>query len=177
MSLVLDRQRLQEIVAAVAERLSGDWLLVGGALVALWLEPRRVTADVDLVGLGGTTAERLALMELAQHLGLPVEAVNSASDFFVRRIEGWREEIHVFHTGTRGTIYRPTPTLFLLLKVARLSEQDLSDCLAVIDRARRDGLPIDRARVLARLDAMPASEDPPRAERVTRVRAALRTGS
>jgi hypothetical protein len=65
----LDRARLERVVEAIAERLPGDWLLVGGALVALWLEPRRTTEDVDIVGLGGTTDERLALLRLAAELG------------------------------------------------------------------------------------------------------------
>jgi len=138
----LDRDRLEDIIQALGNRLDGDWLLVGGALVALWVEPRRVTADIDLVGLGGTMAERLALMEAAEGLGLPVEALNSAADFFVRRVAGWREEIEPFRRGRRATIHRPTPTLFLLLKLARLSEQDLADCLA---RPRRGAAP-DRRR-------------------------------
>jgi hypothetical protein len=72
MALELDRAGIERIVAAVADELPGDRLLVGGALAALWLEPRRVTEDVDIVGLGGAGAERLALLELADRLGLPV---------------------------------------------------------------------------------------------------------
>ncbi len=71
----------------------GEWLLVGGALVSVWVEPRRVTEDIDLIGLTGAPDERLALMDAVFSLGLPVEAVNSAADFFVHRISGWRDEI------------------------------------------------------------------------------------
>jgi hypothetical protein len=155
----LDRGRLAEIVDAIAERLPGEWLLVGGALAALWLAPRRTTGDVDVVGLGGTTDERMALMELAGELDLPVEALNSAADFFVRRIEGWRDELEPFRQGSRGRIYRPTVTLFVLLKLPRLSEPDLADCLAAVARARTDGLRFDPGRVLAALGALePAAE-------------------
>jgi hypothetical protein len=150
----LDRGRLEQVVDAIAERLPGEWLLVGGALAALWLAPRRTTEDVDLVGLGGTTDERLALMQLAGELGLPVEALNSAADFFVRRIEGWRDELEPFRQGARGRIYRPTVTLFVLLKLRRLSEQDLADCLAAVTRARTDRLRFDPGRVLAALGAL-----------------------
>jgi hypothetical protein len=127
---MLDRDRLEELLDAMAESLAGDWLLVGGALVALWLEPRRLTEDVDIVGLGGTQGERLRLMEFAESQGLPIEAVNSAVDFFVQRIHGWRDEIEIFREQGQIRIFRPSPTLFLLLKVGRLSEQDLEDCLA-----------------------------------------------
>jgi len=82
----LDHARLDLIVQAVADRLSGDWLLVGGGLVSLWLKPRRVTEDVDMVAIDGSGADRFALLGLAVDLGLPVEALNSAADFFVHRI-------------------------------------------------------------------------------------------
>ena len=159
MNAALDRARLASIVDAVAERLAGDWLLVGGALVALWLEPRRTTEDVDVVGLGGTEGERAALLGLAADLGLPVEALNSAADYFVRRIDGWREEIVEFRAGARGRVFRPTHTLFLLLKLRRLSEQDLADCAAAVAQARAQGTAIDAARVRAALDALPAADD------------------
>lgn len=159
MSLELDRQRLEVIIRTIGERAAGEWLLVGGALVSIWLEPRRVTEDVDVVGLQGTPQERYQLMEIASDLGLPIEAVNSAADFFVRRIPGWRSEIEVLHQGERGTIYRPTATLFLLLKIERLSEQDLADCRAVIGYARTSGMPVDPGRVLASLDSLPLVDD------------------
>jgi hypothetical protein len=155
----LDRERLEALLSAMAERLHGDWLLVGGALAALWLdEPSRTTEDVDLVGLSGVPEERLALMQFAEEMGLPIEAVNSAADFFVRRIPGWQEEIEVFRTGPKSRIYRPTPTLFLLLKIDRLSEQDLGDCLATIEKTRSARLRLDLERVLSALDALPPSD-------------------
>jgi hypothetical protein len=169
----LDRVRLERVVEAVVERLPGDWLLIGGALAALWLEPRRTTEDVDLVGLGGTIDERLALMTLAGDLGLPVEAINSAADFFVRRIDGWRDELELFRTGARGRIHRPTVTLFLLLKLGRLSGSDLADCLAAVARARAERLRFDPGRVLAALDALPPAGEPDLAQRRRRLRDAV----
>jgi hypothetical protein len=56
----------------------------GEKLREVWLESRRVTEDIDLVGTRPDS--RLRLMELAERLGLPIEAMNSAADFFVRRI-------------------------------------------------------------------------------------------
>ncbi len=110
MLVKLDRERLQGILAAMAEQLRGDWLLVGGALVALWLEPRRVTEDIDLVGLGSSGEERLDLMRFADAMGLPIEAVNSAADYFVRRVPGWEDELERFHAAGQVRIYRPTAT-------------------------------------------------------------------
>ncbi len=169
----LDRVRLERVVGAVAERLPGDWLLIGGALATLWLEPRRTTEDVDLVGLGGTIDERLSLMRLAAELGLPVEALNSAADFFVRRIDGWRDELELFRTGAKGRIYRPTVTLFLLLKLERLTGRDLADCLAAVARAQAERLRFHPGRILAALDALPPAGDPDLARRRQRLRDAV----
>lgn len=155
----MDRRRIDAIVQAVADRLDGDWLLVGGSLVALWIEPRRTTEDVDLVPVRGSKDARMALLGLAADLGLPVEALNSAADFFVERIPGWTEEIAVLRKGRRGTVHRPSPTLFLLLKIRRLSEADLRDCSALLDKAARESLVVDAARVAREIDALPAAED------------------
>ena len=171
---VIDAQRVDEVVSALCDRVGGEWLLVGGALVAMWLEPRRVTEDIDLVSTRDDPAARLALMQLASDLGLPIEAVNSAADFFVRRIPGWDTEIETFRVGAKGRVFRPTPTLFLLLKLARLSATDLDDCLALLDRARQDALQIDVPRVLAALDASPSVDAEGRARRAT-LRVAMTT--
>jgi len=164
-----DRTRIQAFLELAGDRLDGEWLLVGGGAAAAWFSPSRTTEDVDLIGLGGTQAERFALMDLAVAASLPVEAVNSAADFFVRRVEGWRDRLVVLHRGARGTIYRPDATLFLLLKIGRLSEVDLADCLALIDH----GDPIERERVQSAIDALAATDDEDAAARRTRLCAAL----
>jgi hypothetical protein len=160
------------LLDAAEQRLHGEWLLVGGALSAIWFSPLRVTEDIDLIGLSGTNAERIALMELAEEIGLPVEAVNSAADFFVRKIPNFRADMEVLRQTKQATIYRPSPTLFLLLKL-RLTEQDLDDCLQLLAFARREGLPIDHTRALDAIDALPLSEDEALIERRVRLRAAL----
>lgn len=149
-----DQTRILEILERAGATLDGDWLLIGGAAAAAWFSPTRTTEDLDLIGLAGSQAERFALMNLAADAGLPVEAVNSAADFFVRKIADWREHLVVLHRGPRSTIYRPTATLFLLLKIGRLSETDLDDCVRLLDHCRATGEPVDRPRVLVALDAL-----------------------
>ena len=51
--LAFDRERIRKIVHEIGERLEGDWLLVGRALVALWLESERTTEDLDVVWIRG----------------------------------------------------------------------------------------------------------------------------
>lgn len=155
----LDRARILELLEQIAEKLRGDWLLVGGALVSIWLESRRTTEDIDLIGLKGGSEERLALMDAVFELGLPIEAVNSAADYFVYRIPGWREEIEIWREFGTCTFYRPTPTLFVLLKMQRLSEQDLADCRAVIVKARDEQLRLDTQRLRTAITRLPSSND------------------
>lgn len=169
----LGRTEIEAFLAAAAAALDGEWLLVGGAAAAVWFLDERVTADVDLIGLAGTADERFALMDLAAERGLPIEAVNSAADFFLRRIPGWRAEIEVLRAGPRATIYRPSPTLFLLLKCGRLSERDLADCQALLAFAEAHDLRVDRARVAAVLDALAPTADRALAGRRAALRSAL----
>ncbi len=159
MEPVLDRAAVAALVDAAGRALTGEWLLVGGAAAAVWFDASRRTEDVDLIGLAGTAEERIALMDFAVAAGLSPEVVNSAADYFVRRIPGWREAIEVLHRGPNATIYRPSPTLFLLLKIGRLSEKDLADCVELIAFARETGARIDLARVVTALAALPATTD------------------
>ncbi len=168
-----DEARIREFLSLAGERLDGDWLLVGGAAAATWFSPSRTTEDVDLIGMAGALGERLALMELAVAASLPVEAVNSAADFFVRRISDWRDHLEVLHRGGRATIYRPDATLFLLLKINRLSETDLEDCLRLIDHCEAEGTAIDRKRVVSSLDVVPATDDVAAVKRRAAVRVRL----
>ncbi len=168
-----DRTRIEGFLALIGERLAGEWLLIGGGAAAAWFSPGRTTEDLDVIGLGGSQAERFALMDLATEASLPIEAVNSAADFFVRRIPDWRDHLVELHRGSRGIVYRPDPTLFLLLKVNRLSEIDLSDCVALIEHCRRIGEVIDLERVKARLAELPATDDVSLLDRRAKLRDAL----
>lgn len=168
-----DRARIEALVARACERLSGEWLLVGGSAAAVWFAPARTTEDIDLVGLAGTQDERFALMELAAEASLPIEAVNSAAGYFVRRIDGWREQLVELARGPNATIYRPTATLFLLLKIGRLSETDLEDCLALLAACATTGEPIDRDRVRGRVEALSPTDDVGLRERRATLLAAL----
>lgn len=166
-----DRARVAQVLQLAGTRLTGEWLLVGGAAAASWFSPQRTTEDLDLIGLGGSQAERFALMQLAADAGIPVEAVNSAADFFVRRIPDWRAQLVELHRGSGATIYRPNATLFLLLKLARLTETDLADCALLIAHVRATGDALDRGRVVAALDALPGTADTALVERRSRLRA------
>ncbi len=156
----LDRARIERFLDRAANTLEGDWVLVGGAAAAVWFAPTRTTEDIDMVGAQGTNAERLHLMEVADAEGLPVEAVNSAADFYVRRVQGWNREVVELRRGPKATIYRPTATVYLLLKLRRLSEQDLDDCSSLLAWcAARSDETVDRPRVVDAITNLPATVD------------------
>ena len=117
--------------------------------------------------MGG--GDRFALMDFALDLGLPVEAVNSAADFFVHRIAGWKDEVTLLHAGPTAKIYRPNATLMLLLKIGRLSARDLEDCELVL----ASGEAFDRSRVSSALSALPPTEDADLEARRTRLSALI----
>jgi hypothetical protein len=173
----LGRAEIERFLRAAGDALDGEWVLVGGAAAAVWFAVGRTTADIDIVGVAASTEDRIRLMDLAVAQGLSVEAVNSAADFFLRRIDGWQRETEVLHVGARATIRRPNPTLFLLLKLHRLSEQDLSDCRSLLSFVARHELVVDRARVMAALDALPPTDDASLRGRRGALRAALRSAS
>jgi hypothetical protein len=68
-----------------------------------------------------------ALFKAAIRQGLSAENVNSAASFFVRGLAGWERQIVQLRGGRMGTVFRPTLTLFVALKLARATEVDLSD--------------------------------------------------
>ena len=154
-----DRERVEKFLRVAGERLEGEWLLIGGGAAAAWFAPSRTTEDLDIIGLSGSQQDRFALMELAASEGLPIEAVNSAADFFVRRVPDWRSHLLELHRGKNAIVYRPDATLFLRLKIGRLSEVDLEDCLALLDHCDRTGESVTRAEVRAALVALPATPD------------------
>lgn len=164
---------MRSLVEQIGQRLDGEWLLIGGAAAADWFAPARTTEDIDLIGLGGTQAERFALMQFAADVGLPIEAVNSAADFFVRRVDGWRDQLVILHRGPRATVFRPSSTLFVLLKIARLSQTDLEDCLGLIAHCKTSDEAIEHDRVTAALAALPATDDQMMHVRRRRLRDAL----
>lgn len=143
----IDRKVVEELIQRASEQLEGDWILVGGALALVWLDSPRATRDVDLFSKRGTLTDRLALMDLAVALHLPIEAVNPAADYFVRKIPGWDHMVEPLCRGSRATVFRPTPTLFVLLKMHRLSESDLDDCELLFRRASEHRWAIDAARL------------------------------
>ncbi|MFH1532879.1 MAG: DUF6036 family nucleotidyltransferase [Pseudomonadota bacterium] len=171
----LNREALLTFLELALERLDGDWILIGGAVLPLLGIAHRTTVDIDIVGPPGATQEQtLVLMEIAEELGLPVEAINQAGAYFLRRQEGVEEQLLPLASRAGTTIFRPTATLYVLLKLSRLTETDLDDCRRMLEYARDHDEPVDRARLEAAIrDAQPGASPRKR----TRLDALLRAVS
>lgn len=171
----LDSGTLKRFLDEVADRLEGEWVIIGGASLPLLGAGFRPTADIDVAGPeDASMAQSLLLMEIAEELELPVEAINQAGTFFLRRIQGWREHVVTVRRGPAATILRPDATLFVLLKLQRLTETDLADCLEVLSVTGRNGERLDFPRLKQAVDAhLREQPSPGRLQRLTRLQEAL----
>jgi hypothetical protein len=172
----LDSQTLHRFVQLAANRLTGDWVILGGAAVPLMGGPFRATLDIDIAGpKEASNSQSMILLDIATELGLPIEAVNQAAAFYLRQIEGWQDHLVLLVRGPSASIFRPDATLYLLLKISRLSEADLQDCTEAINLARRHHEPLDLRRIEEAISAsgrIPMCS-PARAERLRSLHQAL----
>lgn len=155
MKRAFDTKLLTEFLKQAGEKLKGRWLLVGGTLLPALGVNLRSTVDIDFIGLGKAEAEQqLELMELAESLGLPVDTVNQAAAYFLKKVGHSPEDLIELYRGTSATIYRPTVELYWKLKVGRLSESDAEDCLEYFKFCKRAGDRIDIDRLKSALSLL-----------------------
>lgn len=127
---ILNPTLMREFLSAAGEELKGQWVLLGGTLLPALGIQLRSTVDIDLVGLTDKEmAQSLETMRLADRLGLEVQVINQAAAFFLRQIAYAKTDLIPLHKGKNATIFRPSVRLYWKLKVARLSEADVSDCV------------------------------------------------
>lgn len=158
----LTRDLLERFLRIAGDRLTGDWVLMGGTVLTVVGITHRVTLDIALAGPeGATNAETLALMEIAQSLGLAPETINQAGALFLRRVPGWQDDLVLLHRGATAAIHPPGVTLLVLLKLGRLGEADLADCQAMIAWGRRHGEPADTRRLEAAIARELVRRPPP----------------
>ena len=131
--------------------LDGEFAILGGSVLPLVGINTRVTLDIDLVNIHQESSGQnvLKLMEIAQELGLPIEAINQAAAFFVYRIPGWQKNLIKVFDGKRAQFYRTNSTLFVRLKISRMSETDLSDCIEMLRFAKKSKEFVDRKSLIS----------------------------
>lgn len=131
MSKVIDSKFMKKFVKTALDRLEGEWIIIGGTVLPLFGVDLRATVDIDMISLGSKASNKssLALMEMAESLGLPVEAINQAGAYFLSKISDVNQHLILFQKSERCKIYTPDSFLFIKLKIARLSQSDYDDCI------------------------------------------------
>ena len=101
---MITAEQYQNFLIKILDFLEGDWVVIGGSLLALIKADSRVTADIDLCSIDELTNEkRLSLMKLATEVGLNIEAINPAADFFLNQIPNWKSSIILYKSGIKGS--------------------------------------------------------------------------
>jgi len=151
---------LKKFLKNAGDKLAGNWVLLGGSVIPLLGENIRTTHDIDLAGFGPKEqAQTLKLLELAENLQLPIEAINQAAGFFLQKIPNWKGDLILIQRGAKASIYRPNATLYLCLKLNRFSESDLDDCLAMIRIAKNLKEAVDRERLIKAIHTRRSKDD------------------
>lgn len=169
----INQELLASFFEMAADRLKGEWILIGGSVLPSLGRDIRSTVDIDLAsksGKGGS--KQLELMEIADELGLPIEAINTAGEFFLRKIKDFEEHLIPLFSKKGFKIYRPDLELFIRLKIARLNESDLQDCTEFIRLAVEKSEPFNASKIKAFIDKEIKLGDS-RLARLTRLRAEL----
>lgn len=151
---LLDSKLLEKFLKLAGDRLTGDWILIGGTVLPLLGMEIRVTTDIDLLPFGKKDSHSviLVLMRIAEELDLPIETVNQAGLYFLEKIPDYQKHLIVLRRGKNATIYRPDVNLFLRLKMERMTDSDLSDCLAFLKYAKKMGEKIESKNLFQVLD-------------------------
>ncbi len=131
---MINSKLMKKFIAKVLTNLEGEWVIIGGTVLSLLGIDERVTMDIDMVAINNkqSNSQSIKLMEIAESLGLPVEAINQAGEYFLSKVDGFQDHLILFAESRKCKIYRPDAYLFLKLKLARSSETDLRDCMAFL---------------------------------------------
>lgn len=149
---MLNTQVLTKLAKEISNEIKGDWLIFGGSSLYLLGVESRATTDVDIASFhNSTNQETLQLMTIAADFNLPVEVINQAGSFFLNKIENWQNRCQLFCKGKLGKIYIPEFDLYIELKSARMSESDLSDCLAYLKWTKENKKSFDQETALQKL--------------------------
>jgi hypothetical protein len=141
----VEKAKVEQVLDEICQKIGGDWLLVGGALVQLHYNSDRATEDMDLVHISHPGKSKEVVQDelfrfTLKNWGMGPEFINLSVDFFVRQFKGWESELVLLREGTKGRIFRPSLTLFCALKASRGSELDLRDVKAALKSEGLDAL-------------------------------------
>lgn len=131
---------MDKFVSKALHKLSGEWVIIGGSVLSLLGVDERVTMDIDIVPIDSSdkNSQTLVLLEVAQSLGLPVEVINQAGELFLAKISDDQDHLVIVAASKQCKIFRPDVYLFIKLKLARMTETDLSDCHVFMKQTKEE---------------------------------------
>ena len=130
---MINKKILGKFLKIAGDRLTGDWILIGGSVLPALGIDVRTTVDIDFIGkTDQQQMQNLELMNIAVELGLPVETINQAGAYYLTKIPDYDKHLVKLHKGKKATIFTPDLYLFLKLKLERFTESDFTDCLEYI---------------------------------------------
>lgn len=137
---MINHKLMKKFLCEALKTLDGEWIIIGGTVLPLMGVDHRVTMDIDLVNLNfkSSNQQTFQLMEIAQSIGLPVEAINQAGAFFLSKMEDVNDHLILLEKSKNCTIYRPDAYLYIKLKITRLSETDMEDCLLFLKKNKSE---------------------------------------
>jgi hypothetical protein len=116
---------------------SGHWCILGSAVVTYLCDGKRITTDMDLCHMdvdAATNDDALSCAMAAEELGLLVESINLAASYFFTKIPAEDRAVVALRTFPHLTLFRPDATTFLCMKIGRLTELDLTDCVFMAEK-------------------------------------------
>jgi len=142
----LDQYKL--FLKSMITELEGDWVLIGGSLLAVINAESRLTSDIDLCSIDELSNEkRVSLMKLAELAGLSIEAINPAADYFLKQIPNWKNSLVILQNGAKGNLYRPSLELYIALKLGRGTATDIKDCVSFLNWHVKNNIDFDREKI------------------------------
>ena len=142
----LNSKTLRKFLEIAGEKMSGEWVVIGGTVLPMLGINHRVTVDIDFVSKS-KKEDTLKLMSIADELGLSIETINQAGAYFLYQIPDFERNLIILYEGSKAKIYRPNLFLYIQLKIKRFSDSDVLDCLEYIKYAENHNEFSDKERI------------------------------
>ncbi|MBC7385828.1 MAG: hypothetical protein H7301_06670 [Cryobacterium sp.] len=127
----MEAAKVDALLEDLCQTVGGKWLLLGGSVGPLESGGNRALEELDLLSIShpklSAVDAQAELVIAATRIGLDPKTLNTSARFFLEGIKNWQNQILVSRRGPKGIIYKPSLTLFTVLKLKRGTELDMQD--------------------------------------------------
>ncbi len=142
----VDPRSLQKFVQLMGDELRGDWVFCSSVILPLLSVSSNVYSEIDIaLPQDVDTTNIVRLFSIAERLGWPVETVQLHATHYAQSIADWRRMVLPLRKSKNCGVYRADVNLFVAMRMQRLTEADLTDCLDYVAYALREGEAINEA--------------------------------